>query len=893
MNYFERHHDAVSYTDNYKGRDGLRQAQLGAIKAVGSHFTLRNDPAIVVMPTGSGKTGVSMFTAFVERAHRVLVVTPSRLVRDQIVEEYKTLKVLKKNNALETTVPVPRVHEVKSRITSEAMWHEMEAFDVVVGIPKSISPAEEGVAQPPEDLFDLIIVDEAHHSPAKTWNELFRCFPNAKRVLFTATPFRRDKLEIVGKVVYSYPVSKAYEDKIFGEIEFLPVEEKPGTSNDVLIAQAAETVFLEDRAAGLDHFLMVRTDQKKRAKELLEIYETHTGLKLQSINSDHTYSHVRKTIERLKHKELDGIICVDMLGEGFDFPQLKIAAIHAPHKSLAVTLQFIGRFARTNAPNVGKAKFLAVPSEIEGETEHLYREGAVWQEIVTNLSRGRIEEEVASREVMQGFKPPKVFAQEIADLSLYALRPYNHVRIYEVDSATNVERAVELPTSHTLLLQQSNPDQSFTFFITEEKTIPRWTHLDIFTRTEYHLFNIYFDRTTNLLFVNGSCKDNSLYEHLAALFSNTKPKCLPLHMISKVLVDLEDFKFFNIGMRNRQMKDGIESYRIVTGSSAEKSISRSDARRFHQGHTYGKAKQNGKDETIGYSSSSKVWRNASTQIPQFIAWCGKIAKRIRSNKLVTTNSGLDALAVGESVRQLPEDIIAVEWDKDVFDHQMHVHHDLANGSRTSNELLDFEVRIDFANTDKDKVRVGVCGDEVEWWFDYSLKASDLFTPVDVEAVKTVVIQRNRYPESLRDYLNGNPLNFYCANLSKLRGRELFTQSSDDLEPFDRNQIEVVDWCTGGVDIEHEYGNPTSVGMSIHEYLKGSLLGSAAQIVFYDHGSGEVADYITVEQRSTEIAVSLYHCKASGGRKAGARVDDIYEVCGQTIKSLIWLGGFEN
>lgn len=54
---------------------------------------------------------------------------------------------------------------------------------------------------------------------------------------------------------------------------------------------------------------------------------------------------VYKIIDTLREKELDGIICVDMLGEGFDFPNLKIAAIHDPHKSLANTLQFIGRFA--------------------------------------------------------------------------------------------------------------------------------------------------------------------------------------------------------------------------------------------------------------------------------------------------------------------------------------------------------------------------------------------------------------------------------------------------------------------------------------------------------------------------------------------------------------------
>ncbi|WP_235819678.1 hypothetical protein [Caldifermentibacillus hisashii] len=36
-----------------------------------------------------------------------------------------------------------------------------------------------------------------------------------------------------------------------------------------------------------------------------------------------------------------------MFGEGIDIPNLKIAAIHDKYKSLPITLQFIGRFART------------------------------------------------------------------------------------------------------------------------------------------------------------------------------------------------------------------------------------------------------------------------------------------------------------------------------------------------------------------------------------------------------------------------------------------------------------------------------------------------------------------------------------------------------------------
>lgn len=82
----------------------------------------------------------------------------------------------------------------------------------------------------------------------------------------------------------------------------------------------------------------MRTDTKEKAKQLEELYKETTSLKLKRIDSSMSYKTVERTINTLKSKELDGIICVDMLGEGFDFPNLKIAAIHEPQKSLASTL---------------------------------------------------------------------------------------------------------------------------------------------------------------------------------------------------------------------------------------------------------------------------------------------------------------------------------------------------------------------------------------------------------------------------------------------------------------------------------------------------------------------------------------------------------------------------
>ena len=92
-----------------------------------------------------------------------------------------------------------------------------------------------------------------------------------------------------------------------------------------------------------------------------------------------------------------------MLGEGFNFPKLKIAAIHAPHKSLENTLQFIGRFARTNAPDIGPAKFIGVRSEMEIEGERLF-EGALSGRHHHRPKPGEDRRQVNTREVLQNFE---------------------------------------------------------------------------------------------------------------------------------------------------------------------------------------------------------------------------------------------------------------------------------------------------------------------------------------------------------------------------------------------------------------------------------------------------------------------------------------------------------
>ncbi|HLG39333.1 MAG TPA: hypothetical protein VI461_06680, partial [Chitinophagaceae bacterium] len=75
--------------------------------------------------------------------------------------------------------------------------------------------------------------------------------------------------------------------------------------------------------------------------------------------------------------------------------------------------------------------------------------------------------------------------------------------------------------------------------------------------------------------------------------------------------------------------------------------------------------------------------------------------------------------------------------------------------------------------------------------------------------------------------------------------------------------------------------------SIHETLQAKLIADRFLILIYDHGTGEIADFIAINELRERISIILYHVKGSGGQNPGDRVNDVYEVCMQAVKSQSW------
>jgi hypothetical protein len=99
---------------NFKQEDtanqiaGLRLPQLGAIHAIASHWTAGNEPATIVMPTGTGKTETMIAAMLYCQCKRILLIVPSDALRFQIFEKFCTLGCLPEIGVVPENINRPR-----------------------------------------------------------------------------------------------------------------------------------------------------------------------------------------------------------------------------------------------------------------------------------------------------------------------------------------------------------------------------------------------------------------------------------------------------------------------------------------------------------------------------------------------------------------------------------------------------------------------------------------------------------------------------------------------------------------------------------------------------------------------------------------------------------------
>lgn len=320
----------------------LRPYQQEAREAIFEQWDSGVLKTLLVLPTGCGKTIVfaKVTEDCVRRGDRVLILAHRGELLEQAADK------IRQSTGLGCAVE-------KAEETCMGSW-----FRVVVGSVQSMM-REKRLGQFPEDYFQTIIIDEAHHCISDSYQKVLNHFNGAKILGVTATPDRGDMRNLGSyfeSLSYEYTLPKAIREGYLSPIKALTIPLKIDMTG---VGVQAGDFKASDISTALDPYLqgiaqemgkyckdkktvvflpLVKTSQKFR-----DLLNAH-GFRAAEVNGDsQDRSEVLEAFDRGEYN----VLCNSMLlTEGWDCPSVDCVVVLHPTKVRSLYCQMVGRGTR-------------------------------------------------------------------------------------------------------------------------------------------------------------------------------------------------------------------------------------------------------------------------------------------------------------------------------------------------------------------------------------------------------------------------------------------------------------------------------------------------------------------------------------------------------------------
>lgn len=403
------------------------------------------DNILYQMPTGTGKT--RLFTSIIRDIN-------IGGLRHNI--NFRILIIAHRSELIEQSSRSLDKYRIKHGVLAGTMKDKRDLTQAiqVASIQTITHPANQCLI---EDLkFDFIIIDEAHHAVASSYQKLWEFCPDAKKLGVTATPWRMNNSgfaqifdayipsmsikEFIQKgwlatyQYYSIPISSELLKSIDSIREF----DIEGDYKNSALAEVCDT--LRIRAQLYDSYAknalgkkgIIYSISRQHSEHICSQYQSH-GVSIENIDSK-TPAKVREAvINAFKNGEIDIIVNVDIFSEGFDCPDIEFIQLARPTKSLVKYIQQVGRGLRKNGDkrciildNVGMYSRFGLPDEVRDWESYFYGEsreyssskrysrnnGNIREYVETDLSEG--DDEMV---LIQDFEMPQTVEIDVKDSS--------------------------------------------------------------------------------------------------------------------------------------------------------------------------------------------------------------------------------------------------------------------------------------------------------------------------------------------------------------------------------------------------------------------------------------------------------------------------------------------
>ena len=320
----------------------LRPYQQEAKDAIFEQWDNGVKKTLLVLPTGCGKTVVfaKVTEDCVRQGNRVLILAHRGELLDQAAD--KLMKTTGLGCALE-----------KAENTCLGSW-----FRVVVGSVQTLM-RQKRLDQFPEDFFDTIIIDEAHHCISDSYQKVLKHFPDAQILGVTATPDRGD-MQNLGQffesLAYEYTLPKAIKEGYLTPIKALTIPLKIDMSS---VSVQAGDFKASDIGTALDPYLEGIAEEMKKycsdKKTVVFLPLVKTSQKFRDLLNEHGFQAAEVNGNSQDRAEIladfetgkYNVLCNSMLlTEGWDCPSVDCIVVLRPTKVRSLYCQMVGRGTR-------------------------------------------------------------------------------------------------------------------------------------------------------------------------------------------------------------------------------------------------------------------------------------------------------------------------------------------------------------------------------------------------------------------------------------------------------------------------------------------------------------------------------------------------------------------
>lgn len=303
----------------------LRPEQEEAIKEI-----LKQDSCICVAPPGFGKTLIGA-KIFEKRACKTLIIVNKNMLldqwRDRFVEYFaynkKEIGFLGKGkNTLNTNLDIATMQSLNNN------------FELIKN-------------------YSLVIVDECHHIPALTFEQLIKNFEGKYILGLSATPNRKDGLEPIlyqqlGEISYEYKRAKSYKNKLqIIRTNFTSTSDNyANLVNELCLNEERNKQIIDAIKMNLDRKILLLSDRIEHIN-ILETLLKKQNIPFVCIHGSQNKKEQVENMQKLKNSSLI-LATTSYFGEGIDFPHLNTILFATPISFYGRLIQYLGRIGRGN-----------------------------------------------------------------------------------------------------------------------------------------------------------------------------------------------------------------------------------------------------------------------------------------------------------------------------------------------------------------------------------------------------------------------------------------------------------------------------------------------------------------------------------------------------------------